>query len=78
MPAEVRALLEAAGVQDAMPPRPRAPVDLEPRSYYDTAGPDWVWGEPTEGACTGSTLACWQLLHDAVLRQEVSFLPVLH
>ncbi len=51
MPAEVRALLEAAGVQEAMPPGPPAPIDLEPRSYYDTAGPDWVWGEPTEGAC---------------------------
>ena len=52
MPAEVRALLEAAGVQDAMPPGPPAPVDLEPRSYYETAGPDWVWGDRTEGACT--------------------------
>jgi len=37
-------------VQDAMPPGPPAPVDLQPRSYYDTAGPDWVWGEPTGGA----------------------------
>jgi hypothetical protein len=50
MPEEVRAMLEAAGVLDAVPPGPPAPIDLEPRSYYDTPGPDWVWAEPTKGA----------------------------
>ena len=43
-------MLEAAGVLDAVPPGPPAPIDLEPHSYYDTPGPDWVWAEPTKGA----------------------------
>ena len=53
MPDEVRAMLQAAGVLDAMPLGPPAPMDLEPRSYYDTPGPDWVWPETTAGTQSG-------------------------
>ena len=48
MPREVREMLAAAGVLDAMPPGPAAPrVD---QGYFDAPGPTWEWPEPGPGA----------------------------